>query len=296
MQSFRRLSMVDRIFSIADILILSTLLLIVLYPLLFVVGASFNEGVNAGVSIFPAKFSLRGYMAVFTYKAIWKGYLNSVIYTVLGTAINLAITIAAAYPLSRKDFYGRGAMMNLFAFTMYFGGGLIPGYLLVRDLGMLDTIWAMMIPGAMSVYNVIIMRTYFSSQIPGELLEASQIDGCGNIKFLWKIVLPLSTPILAVIVLYYAVGHWNSYFDAVIFLKSAARYPLQIILRNILILNDIQSGTLEGMALEELEALSAMRELMKYALIIVSSAPLLCLYPFVQKYFVKGVMIGAIKG
>lgn len=296
MQKYKRLSKGDQVFLLIDTSLLLLLFMVVLYPLLFVIGSSFNEGISSGVSILPQKISLRGYRAVFTYKAVWTGYANSLLYTVTGTAVNLAITVAAAYPLSRRDFYGRGVITNLMAFTMYFGGGLIPTYLLVRDLRMIDTLWAMIIPGAMSVYNVIIMRTYFSSQIPGELLEASQIDGCGNLKFLWKIVLPLSTPILAVIVLYYAVGHWNSYFNAVIYLKTASKNPLQIALRNVLILNNVQSGMLENIALEDLEALSAMRETMKYALIIVSSTPLLILYPFVQKYFVKGVMVGAIKG
>lgn len=286
----------DRIFNILNVVFLCTVLAVTLYPILMVAGMSFNEGVNKGISFIPRKFSLNGYRAVLGYKAIWSGYINSFIYLAVGTTINLAFTIAAAYPLSRKDLAGKNVVMSLLVFTMYFSGGLIPTYLLVRDLNMIDTIWAMVIPGAMSVYNVIIARTYFANQLPDGILEAAQIDGCGNLRFLWKIVIPLSKPILAVLLLYYAVGHWNSYFSAVIYLKSAAKYPLQIVLRDILILNQIQSGVLEGLSAEDLEAIAGMRELMKYALTVVSCLPLMVLYPFVQKHFVKGVMIGAVKG
>jgi multiple sugar transport system permease protein/putative aldouronate transport system permease protein len=296
MKGFKGLSGTDKAFIIADYILVILVAIIVLYPLLYVLSASFDQSPSPSMTLIPAKFSLKGYEAVFNYKAVWTGYGNAVLYTVAGTFIGLVMTVAAAYPLSRRDFYGRNVFMALFVFTMYFSGGLIPLYLVVRDLKMLDTIWAIVLPGAISVYNMIVMRTFFSSQIPQELLEAAQIDGCGNLKFLWKVVLPISKSILAVIVLFYATGRWNSYFDALIFLKSASKAPLQIVLRTILIVNEIQAGTVEQMATEDLAAFQALRELMKYSMIIVSAVPMLIAYPFVQKHFVKGVMIGALKG
>jgi ABC-type glycerol-3-phosphate transport system permease component len=216
---------------------------------------------------------------------------------VAGTAVSLFVTICCAYPLSRKDFVGKKGIMLLCVFTMYFSGGLVPSYLLVQDLRLADTIWALILPGAMSVYNMIVMRTFFQSQIPDELHESSQIDGCGNIRFLVSIVLPLSVSMLSVIGLFYAVRSWNSYFPALIYLTSRSKYPLQIFLREILILNAGNSGSsTTDLDPDLLLKLEERKNVMKYSLIIVSSLPVLIIYPFVQKYFVKGIMIGAIKG
>ncbi len=287
----------DRVLIFIDYIVLTLLLVIILYPLLFVLSASFDSRPGTmGLSLLPAKFSTAGYKAVFEYKYIWSGYRNTLLYTVISTLINLAMTVCCAYPLSRKNFKGRNFVLILSMITMYFGGGLIPSYLLVRDLKLLDTIWAVILPGAMSVYNVIVMRTYFSTQIPGELLESAQLDGCGDINFLIRIVLPLSGPILAVIALFCAVGMWNSYFSAMIYLKDRDMFPLQLILREILIINTQDPSSTAGSSLSSIANMEERKSLMKYAVIVVSSVPVLVLYPFVQKYFVKGIMIGSLKG
>jgi putative aldouronate transport system permease protein len=287
----------DRIFNIVNYSLLSVLLIIVLYPLIFIVSASFSSPsavVSGKVWLFPVDFSLEGYKAVFEHKLIVKGFMNSIFYTVVGTAINVILTILAAYPLARHDLYGKKVIMFLFVFTMLFNGGLIPNYLLVKDLGLLDTRWAMILPTALSIWNVIITRTYFQQTIPKELLESAQIDGCNDIKFLLKIVLPLSGPIISVISLFYAVGHWNQFFNALIYLKDPNLYPLQLVLRDILIQNEIDFSMM-GNA-EQIASLTGLRELLKYSIIVVATVPLLIVYPFVQKHFVKGVMIGSIKG
>ncbi|MEH7272933.1 carbohydrate ABC transporter permease [Neobacillus vireti] len=286
----------DRLFTIVNYSVLSLLLVVFLYPLIYIVSASFSstEAVLSGkVWLWPVDFSLEGYKAVFDYKLIWTGYANSLFYTVVGTLINIVMTILAAYPLSRDEFYGRKFFMLLFLFTMIFSGGLIPNYLLVKELGMLDTRWAMIIPGAMSVFNVIITRTYFKSTIPKELQEAAKIDGCSDFRFLWSIVLPLSGPIIAVMTLFYAVGHWNSFFNALIYLRDQDLFPLQLILNNILVQNQIDPQLLGDM--EQQAAKAGLSELLKYSLIVVASVPVLIIYPFVQKHFVKGVMIGSLK-
>lgn len=287
----------DRLFTIVNFCVLTLVMLIVLYPLVYVVSASFSSSsavLSGRVWLWPVEPTLDGYRAVFKNTMVVRGFMNTIFYTVAGTGINLLFTVLAAYPLSRGDFRGRNMFMLLFVFTMMFSGGLIPTYLLVKDLGMIDTVWSMLIPGALSVWNVIIMRTYFQTTIPGELLEASQLDGCSDFRFLLRIVLPLSGPILAVIALFYAVGHWNQYFNAMIFLKRAELYPLQLILRDILVQNEINIDML-GDA-KTAAARQGLRELLKYSLIVVTSVPLLVVYPFVQKFFVKGVMIGSLKG
>jgi len=289
----------DLIFTVVDYVLLGIGVLVVAYPLVYVLSASFSSShavISGRVFLWPVDPTLDGYQAVFRNKQVWTGYVNSATYTALGTTVNLVMTVLAAYPLSRRDFYGRNLIMGLFAVTMFFSGGLIPGYLLVRALGMLNTRWAMVIPGAMSVWNVIVARTYFQSNIPGELLDAAQIDGCSNSRFLAIIVVPLSGPILAVLALWCAVGYWNSYFSALIYLKEARFYPLQIVLRNILIQNAISSDMLGHVDIKRVAELEGLRELLKYSLIIVASLPVLLLYPFAQKYFVRGIMIGAIKG
>ena len=215
-------------------------------------------------------------------------------YTVFGTLINVFMTVLAAYPLSRKDLKYRKPIIMLFTFTMLFNAGMIPNYLLIRDLHLLNTRWALLIPGAISVYNMIIVRTFFMSNIPDELLESARLDGCSDFRFLLNIVLPLSGAVIAVITLYYAVGHWNQYFNAVLYLTDKNTYPLQVFLRNILLENSINDLS-AGSVVNESER-TYLNELLKYSLIVVASAPLLAVYPFIQKYFVKGVMIGAVKG
>ena len=222
------------------------------------------------------------------------GYLNSAIYTVLGTAVNLTLTTLCAFCLSRKDFYGRGVVAGMVLFTMLFNAGLIPNYLLINGLGWLDTTWALIIPNAMNAWYVILMRSYFQNSIPEELFEASGMDGCSVFRQLLSIVIPLSGPIIAVISLYCAVGIWNSYFDAFIYLSDKSRFPLQVVLRNILILNQLDMSAVAD--LRDMASRQGMSNLLKYAVIVVSSAPLLALYPFVQKYFVKGIMVGSVKG
>ncbi|WP_314591148.1 carbohydrate ABC transporter permease [Paenibacillus terrigena] len=287
----------DKAFTIVNYVILSIVLLIILYPLIYVVSASFSSSyavLSGKVWLWPVEPSLDGYKAVFKNKNILTGFQNTVFYTIAGTLINVIMTILAAYPLSRRDFNGRNVFMLIFVFTMMFSGGLIPTYFIVKELHMIDTVWAMLIPTALSVWNVIIMRTYFQTTIPHELLEASQMDGCNDFRFLRSIVLPLSGPILAVIALFYAVGHWNQYFNAMIYLKDPELYPLQLILRDILVQNEVKIDMLGDV--KTAAARQGLRELLKYSLIVVSSVPLLIVYPFVQKFFVKGVMIGSIKG
>jgi putative aldouronate transport system permease protein len=287
----------DRFFTAGNNLILSLIFIMVLYPLIYIVSASFSSShsvISGEVWLWPVNPTLAGYEAVFKHKLIWSGFSNSIYYTIVGTLINVVMTVLAAYPMSRKDFFGNNIFMFLFVFTFMFSGGLIPTYLLVRDLGLLDSTWSMLLPGALGVWNMIITRTYFQTTIPEEMLEASQIDGCTDFQFLWKIVLPLSGPILAVITLFYAVGHWNSYFNALIYLKSQDLYPLQLVLRDVLVRNEVDVNMLSDVAGDaEREGL---RELLKYSLIVIATVPLLVVYPFVQKYFVKGIMIGSLKG
>jgi putative aldouronate transport system permease protein len=287
----------DRLFNVINYIILSLFLITVLYPLVFIVSASFSSpgAVIAGrVFLWPVEPTLDGYAAVFKHKLIWSSFGNSLIYTIVGTFINVSLTIMAAYPLARKDLFGKNLIMLLLVFTTMFNGGLIPSYLLVKDLSMLNTMWAMILPTALGVFNVIIARTYFRTTIPEEVLEAAQLDGCNDFKFVWKIVIPLSGPIIAVITLYSAVGYWNQYFNAMIYLKSPALFPLQLILRDILVQNEVDSSMLSNLAEESNR--EGLRALLKYSLIVVSSLPLMVVYPFVQKHFVKGVMIGSLKG
>lgn len=286
----------DRLVLFINYILLTVVGLVVLYPLLYVLSASFSPDISnlTNYTLIPREFTLNGYKVVFEYKRVWTGYGNSLLYTTLFTLISLLVTVCAAYPLSVPNLQGKKILMFIFVFTMYFSGGLIPSFLLMRDLGILNKLWVMILPGAMSTYNMIIMRTYFMSQIPFELREASELEGCGNIRYLLLIVLPLSGPILAVIALYCAVGAWNSYFNAMIYLNAREKYPLQLILREILIIStEYDLDTIDPERLLEREQRAT---LMKYSLIIVSSLPMLILYPFVQKFFVKGVMIGSLKG
>jgi multiple sugar transport system permease protein/putative aldouronate transport system permease protein len=251
--------------------------------------------VTGRVWLYPVDFSLAGYKAVFANKSIMTGYANTIFYTIVGTTISVILTIAAAYPLARRDFKPRKVIMLIFAFTMFFGGGIIPTYILVKDLGMIDTRWALLLPQAMSVFNVIITRTFFQST-PSELLEASQIDGCSDMRYLISVLLPLSKPIIAVLALFYSVSIWNAYFDALLYINDESLRPLTLILRDILVANSIDMSMMQNVDIDTLTAKMGLSELLKYSLIIVSSVPMLIIYPFIQHYFVQGVMIGAIKG
>ena len=295
----RQGSVADRVYMGITEVILWFMLIIILIPLIYVVSSSFSspEAVGNGkVFLWPVDLSLKGYEAVFTTPKVWVGFRNSVFYTAVGTTINIIVTMLAAYPLSRRDLTGRGFVMAMFTFTMLFGGGMIPTYLLVRDLGMINTVWAMLLPGAMSVYNVIIARTYIQSSIPFDLYESASLDGCTDDRYLIKIVLPLAKPIIAVLVLWYAVGHWNSYFNAMIYLRDANLLPLQIVLRNFLIVEDMNGAAISNMTMDEYMDKLYLKNLYQYSLIVIASAPVMMLYPFIQKYFVSGIMLGSLKG
>ena len=297
MKKFRSYSINDKIFYIITGFLLTAFFIIVLYPCIYVVSASFSSGsaVEAGrVILWPVDFSLEGYKAVFHTPSVWIGFRNSLFYTIAGTLINILVTMIAAYGLARPDLPGRNGIMLFFTFTMFFSGGMITGYMLVRSLHILNTIWAMLIPGALGVYNLIIARTFIESNIPTELLEAAQMDGCSDIRFFASIVLPLSKAVIAVLVLFYGVSHWNSYFNAMIYLNDKELYPLTIYLKEILMASQIDPSTVADPELQN--QIARMAAVIKYALIVVSMIPILILYPFIQKYFVKGVMIGSVNG
>lgn len=287
----------DKIFDIANIVLMGIIALVIFYPLYFVVVASFTDPtvVNRGdLLLYPVKFFASGYKKTFSYSPLWRGYMNSFIYTGLGTLVALAATLSGGYALSRKDMGFRQPIMLLFTFTMFFSGGMIPSYLLMRNLGIYDTLWVMILPGAVSVYNLIVCRTFFENTLPKELLEASQIDGCTDFGFFFRIALPLSGTIAAVLALFYASAKWNSYFDALIYLMDEQKMPLQIVLRNLLLIGQSQN-MVTGDA-KSLAERKAMADQLKFCVIVVSAAPLLVIYPFLQKYSAKGVMIGAVKG
>ncbi|KRF21398.1 carbohydrate ABC transporter permease [Paenibacillus sp. Soil787] len=286
----------DRLFLAGVYVFLLIVLIIVLYPLIFILSSSLSSplAVSSGrVWLWPVDMTLDGYRVVLSNPQVLMGYGNSLLYALLGTCISVMLTIVLAYPLSRKSFFGRNALMIFITFTMLFSGGLIPTYLVVKQLGLLDTRWALLIPQAIWVWQIIIARTFFQSSIPEELAEASEIDGCSDLRFMWNVVIPLSKPIIAVLILMYAIGQWNAYFDALIYLKSQSLYPLQLILRSILILNSAASSNID--AAEQLRR-QQFADLTKYSLIVVASLPVLVIYPFVQRYFVKGMLIGSVKG
>lgn len=290
-------STADKWFDALNILVLSGFALLILYPLYFVVIASISEPdqIYAGnVWLWPKGVTLEGYRRILSDPQIWSGYGNSILYAVTSALISVSLTIGAAYPLSRKDFYGRNMFMLFFVFTMFFSGGLIPTYLLVKNLGMVNTIWSVILPSAVDAFGIIIARTFFQSTIPDELREAAFMDGCRNTRFLGSVVIPLSKPIIAVLVLFAVVRQWNGFFDALIYLENEKLYPLQLVLRNIL----IQSQPIGDMVsdIDSLLAKQRVSELIKYGVILIAAAPLLILYPFLQRYFVKGVLIGSVKG
>ena len=286
----------DRIFDWVLYIILGFLALTYIYVLIYVVSASFSDpnAVYSGrVILWPVDFTLNGYQRVFREKMLWYGYGNSLLYMTVGSIVSTSFTLMGAYALSRKELPGRGIITGLLVFTMFFSGGIIPLYLVVRSLKLIDTIWALVLPGAVSMSNVIIARTFYVNSIPTGLLDAARIDGCNNVRFFFRVALPLSKAIIAVITLYYAVGLWNDYFAAMIYIKTREKYPLQLFLREILISSQ-QSTAMTGDVLEQ-EILAQLQEIIKYTLIVVGSVPLLMLYPFLQKYFVQGVLIGSLK-
>ncbi len=287
----------DRVFMMGNTAFLTIITVIILLPLIFIIAASFSsaEAVIAGrVTLWPVDFSLLGYETIFEHKKVWNGFANSLFYTFFGTIFNVVMTVIAAYPLSRQDLIGRRVITIAFVFTMLFSGGLIPTYMVVRDLGLLNTRWAMILPTGIGPFNLLITITFFRTTIPPELIEAARIDGASDFRTFRSIILPLARPIIAVLALFYAVNtHWNTYFQALIYLKDQDLFPLQIVLREILIQNSIDASML--IDIEDLVAREGLRELLKYSLIVVASVPVMIIYPFVQKHFVKGMMIGSVK-
>lgn len=287
----------EKIFDIIDVFLLFIILIIILYPLIYVVSASFSDAqqvIAGNIRLLPIDFTTESYQSVFKNENIFRSFINTVTVTIFGTLLNLVLTTLAAYPLSRKDLKGRDKIMIFITITMFFSGGIIPTYLVVQKLGLINHLSALILPGAISSYNLIIMRTFFQSSIPYELQESAFIDGCSNTRTLLSIILPLSAPILAVIALYYAVAHWNAYFNAMLYLTERELYPLQMILKEILIQS--QMSEMMDMNADSLYRQAMLGETIKYAVVVVSSIPMLIIYPFIQKFFVKGIMIGAVKG
>jgi ABC-type glycerol-3-phosphate transport system permease component len=287
----------DRIVMICNYTALGLFTLAVLYPLVYVLSASLSDPknvVSGKVWLWPVGFSLDAFKAVFDYGSIVSGFGNSLIYAIGGSMLATVLTLFAAYPLSRRGLPGKGLIMALFVFTMMFSGGLIPTYLVVDRVGLLNTRWAIILPAALAVWNVIITRTYFQVTIPEELLEAARVDGCTDFGFFWRVVLPLSKPIVAVNMLFYAVAQWNSWFSALIYLTNEHLFPLQLVLRQILIQHNVDPSQIRDTS--ELIRLKELQEQLKFSLIVIATIPPLLIYPFVQKHFVKGAMIGSLKG
>ncbi|MFD1433022.1 carbohydrate ABC transporter permease [Lacticaseibacillus yichunensis] len=288
----------DRVFDIVNIVIITIFTLIILYPIIFVIMASLsdpNKIFDTPLLLWPRGFTLKGYTEVLKNGDILTGFGNAVLYTFAGTMVNLIVTTLGAYPLSRKDFVGKGPITIFFTITMFFSGGLIPTYLVNQQLGILNTIWVMILPGALSVYNMILMRTYFQANIPNELLESAYVDGANDLQLLWRVVLPLSTPIIAVMAMFYGVGRWNDYYTAMIYLTDRSKFPLQLILREILVqgsFGDTSTALSQGADAQ----MMMLKLTMKYSVVIISTLPVMLFYPVVQKYFEKGIMVGAIKG
>lgn len=291
----------DRMFNAFNKIMMVLVLVIVLYPLIYVVSASVSDPkyVNSGnMWLLPKGMTFEGYRRVFKNPEIWLGYANTIFYTVIGTLVSIGITIPAAYSLSRRDLVGRKFISGIFVFTMFFSGGLIPLYLLIKNLNMINTIWAILLPGALSVWNIIVTKTYFQSTIPQELEDAAKIDGCSNSRLFFSIVLPVSIPIIAVMALFYGVGRWNEYFSAMIFLKDRKLFPLQLFLREILIISDMSksSEVIAGAEAQIMAEQARMAQIVKYSVIIVATLPIIMVYPFLQRYFIKGIMVGSLKG
>lgn len=287
----------DKVFSVVNYVFLLLILVIVLYPMVFVLSASVTEPeilLKGELRLLPKGFTLDSYRRVLNNQDIMRGYLNTIKYTVIGTTVNVLMTIMAAYPLSRRDFVGRNVITALMVFTMFFSGGMIPTFLVVKGLGLYNTMWALILPSAVSVWNITIMRTYLQTNIPHEIQEAAMIDGCSNMDILVRIVLPLSVPIILVMMMFYAIGHWNSYFSALIYLTDRAKYPLQVVIREILLQNNL--GDMATYVDEGVIRQMMLAEGIKYAVIVVANLPVFLIYPFIQKYFTKGIMLGGLKG
>ncbi len=299
----KNLSRSDKVFDAVNIAILVLICVIMLYPMYFTIVASVSDpaAVATGkVTFYPKGFTMDGYMNVFKNEAIWKGYKNSIINTVLGTMFSLVMTIPAGFALSQKKMRGHSIITTYFVFTMFFSGGMLPSFLITKDIGLLNKPYTLIALGALSVYNVIVTRTFFSTSIPNSLYEAAEIDGCSQFGLFFKIALPLSKPIIAVMALYYAVGEWEDYFTSLIYVTNRDYYPLQAVLRGILLENQTKLAALDGktMSAEEMLAITRqayLAEAMKYAVIFISSLPMLVMYPFVQKHFVKGILVGSVK-
>ena len=287
----------DKVFNTSVTILVTVWMLIILYPLIYVVSSSFSSGdaVTSGrVLLWPVDFSWTGYKLVFQNKLVWSGYLNTIFYTIMCTLINLVYTILVAFVLARKEFQGRGIVTFLYLVTMWFSGGMIPKYILVSSLGMTNTRWGFVLMTGMGVSNMVIMRTYFQSSIPGEMLEAAKVDGCTDFRYLLQIAIPLAKPVIAVITLYYMVGNWNDYFGPLIYLRKTELQPLPLILRGILNASKVDTSQMTDPSAAAQLANAA--DTMKYALIVISTAPMLVLFSTVQKFFDKGVMMGSLKG
>ena len=291
----------ERMFDVINITVLFLFMVVILYPLIYILSASFSDPkyvFNGTMWLLPKGFTAVGYRRILDYRDIWMGYGNTLFYTVVGTVMNLAVTLPCAYALSRREMKGRNFVMGMLVVTMYVSGGLIPSYLNLKEMGFINTRWLLLITNLAMVHYIIISRTFFHS-IPDELIEAATIDGCGNFRIFFQIVLPLSSAIIAVMALYYGVGHWNEYFNAMIGLRSRSLFPLQLFLRHILVQSQISDEMLSSMDMDSAAALLEKQQIanmIKYCVIVVSSAPMLMIYPFLQRYFIKGVMIGSIKG
>lgn len=287
------------IFTIVVYTILIIYCILTLYPLVYILSCSFSSpaAVYTGrVVLFPVELSLKSYERVFQNTAIWRSYLNTVLYTFLGTVLSVAFTFASAYPLTRRDLKGRQFFMTLYVITMFFGGGIIPLYIIVDKLQLLDTVWAIILPGSVSVWNLIVVRTYINSSIPYDLQEAATIDGANDYVLFFRIVLPLAKPVLLIMILFYMVGYWNNYFNSLMFLKTEEKYTLQLVLRNILLTQDMNSMMGPGASQENLYEQAMLSESLKYSAVVVSTLPILMVYPFLAKYFEKGMVIGSLKG
>lgn len=291
----------DRIFLVCVYIFVTLALIVTLYPLIYILSASMSDpaAVRTGrMVLWPVDVTLQGYRVILQNASLWRGYYNTIIYTVVGTSINLLLTIPAGYVLSRDDFQLKGFVTKMMVITMFISGGMIPTYILVNNLGITNTMWALVLPGAASVYNIVITRVFMSTTIPDELTEAAVMDGANNFKIFTAVVLPLSKPIIAVMALFYGIGHWNNFFNALLYLDDRSLYPLQMVLREILVLQDLASNP---DVISEEQALYAhsqqqLAAVMKYGVMVVATAPVIMVYPFLQKYFVKGVMLGSIKG
>ncbi|MFC6315528.1 carbohydrate ABC transporter permease [Lapidilactobacillus achengensis] len=294
----------DRVFKVFLYIFIFLAVAIVVYPLVYIISASISspQSVNSGAMwFFPKDITWEGYGVILKYKDIWRGYGMTIFYTVTGTLVSLILTIPCAYAISRPDFSGKKWFTSFMLVTMFLNGGLIPTYLLIRNMGMIDTVWAIILPGAASVYNIVVTRSFFQSSVPWEMQEAAKIDGASDFQIFFKIVLPLSAPIIAVMALFYGVGIWNSYFSALVYLQNKALYPLQMVLRQILVLQDMQQGAATGANVTASAAQAAydkatLAAIIKYGVMIVSSLPVIIVYPFLQRFFVKGVLIGSLKG